>query len=296
MDHRDVRLGEQLRDDSPFKTAMLEQITHMKAPSLRADARHLNPVWLYNTWKNHKAMDSVILPKLEAHKDRKADDATLVDLVLGDDKANNKTSTPERNSEIVQGLISNIKSFAFAGHDTTATTICWCFYNLSRYPSAMAKLQAEHKQILGPDPRQASDILLQDPQKINDLPYTLAVIKETLRTHAIVHSFRKGDPSLELKTSRASVSTDGFLIIIAGPALHLHPELWHKAEEFIPERWLVSKDDPLYPPPHAWRPFEHGPLNCIGQELALIELKLLLVRLVREVEMVPAWEKWDKLQ
>lgn len=275
---------------------MLKQIKEMSAPSLRAYARHLNPIWQYKTWQNQRAMDSVILPKIETRTSKGTGGKTLVDLVLDNSLGDRKVNPPARNSDLVKGLISNIKAFAFAGHDTTATTICWCFYNLSRYPSAMAKLRAEHEEVFGSDPRQMSKILLESPQKINDLPYTLAVIKETLRTYAIVHSFREGDPSIELVASRGRLNTEGLLIIVAGAALHLNPHIWYKARDFIPERWLVSKGDPLYPPPHAWRPFEHGPLNCIGQELALIELKLVLVSLVREVEILPAWEKWDQLR
>ncbi|KAI0848484.1 hypothetical protein F5Y00DRAFT_262580 [Daldinia vernicosa] len=40
--------------------------------------------------------------------------------------------------------------------------------------------------------------------------------------------------------------------------------------EFIPERWLVEPGDPLYPVKGGWRPFEHGPLNCLGQTLAML--------------------------
>ena len=34
-------------------------------------------------------------------------------------------------------------------------------------------------------------------------------------------------------------------------------------------------------PPGAWRPFERGPRNCIGQELALIEGKVVLAAVTR---------------
>lgn len=275
---------------------MLEQIQEMTAPSLRSYARHLNPAWQYKAWKNHKAMDSVILPKIETSPSKSTSRKSLVDMVIDNAGVDRNVSAPARNSDLVKGLVSNVKAFAFAGHDTTATTICWCFYNLGRHPSALAKIRAEHEQIFGPDTREMSRILLASPQKINDLPYTLAVIKETLRLYAIVHSFREGDPSLELDASRGRLNTEGLLIIVAGAALHLNPLIWYKAHDFIPERWLVSKGDPLYPPPHAWRPFEHGPLNCIGQELALIELKLVLVGLVRTVEIQPAWDKWDQLR
>lgn len=50
------------------------------------------------------------------------------------------------------------------------------------------------------------------------------------------------------------------------------------ADEFIPERWL---DDSAPLPPSAWRPFENGPRNCTGQELATIESRIILAILIR---------------
>jgi hypothetical protein len=35
-------------------------------------------------------------------------------------------------------------------------------------------------------------------------------------------------------------------------------------------------------PPSAWRPFERGPRNCIGQELANIEARVILACVVRK--------------
>lgn len=60
-------------------------------------------------------------------------------------------------------------------------------------------------------------------------------------------------------------------------AVHRNPRLWPRADEFLPERWLGRPGDPLYPCKGAWRPFETGSRNCIGQTLALAEIKTVLV-------------------
>ncbi|KAI0895095.1 cytochrome P450 [Annulohypoxylon nitens] len=44
-----------------------------------------------------------------------------------------------------------IRLFLFAGHDSTSSTICYCFYLLQCYPDAMAKLRAEHDAVFGTD-------------------------------------------------------------------------------------------------------------------------------------------------
>ncbi len=45
----------------------------------------------------------------------------------------------------------------------------------------------------------------------------------------------------------------------------------------------------------AWRPFEHGPRNCIAQLLAVLEIKMVLAMTVREFDVNPAYEEWDRL-
>lgn len=45
----------------------------------------------------------------------------------------------------------------------------------------------------------------------------------------------------------------------------------------------------------AWRPFEWGPRNCIGQTLAVLELKVVLLATIREFDIRPAYEAWDHL-
>ena len=52
---------------------------------------------------------------------------------------------------------------------------------------------------------------------------------------------------------------------------------------------------PLYPVKGAWRPFEFGPRNCIGQELALLEVRIVLALTVRRFEVRNAYEEWDRV-
>ena len=64
---------------------------------------------------------------------------------------------------------------------------------------------------------------------------------------------------------------------------------------FKPERWLLKPSDPDYPIKGAWRGFEFGPRNCIGQELAVIEMKIVMALMMREFEIIPAYEEWDQM-
>lgn len=90
---------------------------------------------------------------------------------------------------------------------------------------------------------------------------------------------------------------DGFIISTGVACLQYSSEMFAKATGFLPERWAAPAGDPLHisdEAKYAWRPFEWGPMSCIGMELAMVELKMALVLTVREVEIVTALEDWDK--
>lgn len=66
--------------------------------------------------------------------------------------------------------------------------------------------------------------------------------------------------------------------------------------EFLPERFLVAEGHPLHPVKNAWRPFELGNTRCIGEELAMIEMKLVLALTMRELDFCFDWKGWNTLQ
>lgn len=78
-------------------------------------------------------------------------------------------------------------------------------------------------------------------------------------------------------------------------AIHRDPRYWPEPDSFIPERWLTSKDDPLHPIKGAWRAFELGPRNCIGQELAMMEMKLSLAMTIRKYDFSARFEEWEQI-
>jgi cytochrome P450 len=49
------------------------------------------------------------------------------------------------------------------------------------------------------------------------------------------------------------------------------------AEGFDPDRWLDQDEADLGKENGSWQPFEPGPRNCIGQQLALIEARVIAV-------------------
>ena len=106
---------------------------------------------------------------------------------------------------------------------------------------------------------------------------------------------RDGDANTFVDFDGKRYPTDGFMLWAPTYAMHRRAELWPEPESFIPERFLVKEGDPLFPVKGAWRPFEYGPRNCIGQELAFIELKIIMALILRDFDIKAAYEEQDKL-
>lgn len=219
------------------------------------------------------------------------------DLLLeaGSENANRVKDT------VKSAMTSQLRAFLFAGHDTSSSALTYSYYLLSKHPAALDRLIAEHNAVFGVDPADALAVIHADPYKLNQLPYTTALIRETLRLFPPSGSMRVGRPGAFLvdETGRR-FPTENCSIWTLSLAIHHDERYWAEPESFLPERWLAEPGDALYPggtktSGAAWRPFEHGPRTCIGQSLALLELKIALVLTVREINVMPAYEEWDTM-
>lgn len=254
-------------------------------------------------------MDRYVGRQLEirfaAHQDRTnpieskdSEYQTVVDLALDKYLEEQSISNAARSmdAEFKKFAISQMKVFILAGHDTTSSTLCYIFHSLSRYPLALQRVRAEHDQVFGSDLTQTSARITANPQSLNRLPFTLAVIKETLRLFPVASSTRDGEPGFQLTHDGHHYPTEGFTVWCTHQAMHREPTYWPQPDSFVPERWLVSEKDPLHPIKGAWRPFEFGPRNCIGQELALLELKLVMVMTLRDFSITASYNAEDRGQ
>ena len=69
--------------------------------------------------------------------------------------------------------------------------------------------------------------------------------------------------------------------------LHLDKDAWGlDADEFCPDRFANGVTAACRPA-HMYSPFGHGPRTCIGQNLAMTELKVVLARLLSRFAFAP---------
>lgn len=151
-----------------------------------------------------------------------------------------------------------------AGHETTALTLTWSWYLLATHPDAEAKLVEEWSRVLGGR--------TPTPDDLPNLPYTDAVITESMRVYPPVYLIgREATTDLELGGYRVR---KGYTVFMSQWVNHRDPKHFPDPEVFRPERWLdgLAKRIPKY----AYYPFGGGPRVCIGNTFALMEAAILL--------------------
>jgi cytochrome P450 len=277
----------------------------------------LNFVRSFVQWKNGRQMDGYIGAELDKrYEEHKADpnnsnSRSVIDLALQEYLKSSEKLPAKLDPNFRAFAIRQIRLFIFAGYDSTGSVICYCFHLLSKHPEVshpvhtetlrlcsrnqvLKRLRAEHDEVLGSDPATAGSRLAQEPRLVNNLHYTLAVIKEVMRLFAPAGTTRAGKPGVNVTDDAGNIlPTDDAILWILHVEMHRSRKYWVRPDEFLPERWMVPIGHELHPQPGAWRPFELGPRNCIGQALVLIELRVVLGCLVRDFEIRPAYDELD---
>lgn len=74
---------------------------------------------------------------------------------------------------------------------------------------------------------------------------------------------------------------EGTIISVHHMSTYRSPKNFHEPDRFAPERWLPA-EHPVYENDQreVVQPFSYGPRNCIGQNLAWHEMRLILAKMV----------------
>ncbi|PNW78997.1 hypothetical protein CHLRE_09g397105v5 [Chlamydomonas reinhardtii] len=174
-------------------------------------------------------------------------------------------------------------TFLAAGYETTSAATSLALFLLATHPEAAARLAAEVDAVLGGGRELTAELLAEK------LPYTEAVIKETLRLHpGITFLVREATEDVDLGAGR--VVPRGSTLCMATHAVMHDPDIWPEPEAFRPERFLPEGSaggggsSSLWPTaggnnPHVWAPFGMGTRMCVGHKLAMMASKATLVSL-----------------
>ncbi|MEN3614254.1 cytochrome P450 [Plantactinospora sp. ZYX-F-223] len=157
-----------------------------------------------------------------------------------------------------------------ASHGVPGTTLAWAVLVLAREPGIAARIRVE------------AEVLAQRAHRavtVDDLPYTEAVVKELLR--AYIPTWLMGREVRTHTTLGRWSFRPGQQVMMPVYLMHRDPRWWDRPEEFLPDRWLGTRQ------PHArfaYLPFGAGPRICLGNQLGLLQLVLAVAALVRDYD------------
>ncbi|KAJ8363097.1 hypothetical protein SKAU_G00119280 [Synaphobranchus kaupii] len=170
-------------------------------------------------------------------------------------------------------------TFMFEGHDTTASGISWVLYNLALHPQYQDQCRAEINVLL--DGRDTEEILWDD---LTNLPFTTMCIKETLRLHPPVTTVARTF-SQDMTVPEGRVIPQGNICLVSIYGTHHNPEIWPNPDVYDPSRF--DPENSTNRPALAFIPFAAGPRNCIGQNFAMAELRVVVALTIRRFRVIP---------
>jgi cytochrome P450 len=203
------------------------------------------------------------------HRDGVRHDDIVSQLI---DARDRRTGAPMEDRQLQDEILTLI----VAGHETTASSLNWFWYLLSRAPDVASRIHAEVD---------AGGTAALGYGDLEQLPFTRAAIDETLRLY----------PPGWLLTRRAIAADSvggialpaGADVLISPYLVHRHPAHWADPERFDPVRFGGGEGERRNR--FAYLPFGLGARACIGEHLALVEMHTHVAMLARrfELELVP---------
>ncbi|ROW01871.1 hypothetical protein VMCG_05635 [Cytospora schulzeri] len=191
----------------------------------------------------------------------------------------------KKNEINEMNLVGNAIVLIVAGSETTATALIGITWYLLKNPHCLAKLTEEIRGTFS----SLGDIT---GDATANCQYLHAVIEEGLRVFPPVAG--------GLPRDCPGAAIDG-VYIPAGVTVSCEnytmardPRYWQDPESFRPERWL---GDGLGDDKRAFQPFSTGPRACLGVNLAYLEMRVILAKIlfVYDLELVSQEiEDWNR--
>ncbi|XP_024979360.1 abscisic acid 8'-hydroxylase 4-like [Cynara cardunculus var. scolymus] len=164
-----------------------------------------------------------------------------------------------------QQIADNIIGVLFAAQDTTASILTWILKYLNDDPKLLDAVKAEQKAICESEYGGNPTLTWAKTRK---MPLTYRVILESLRKASIISfTFREAAVDVEYK---GYLIPKGWKVMPLFRNIHHNPEFFTDPGNFDPFRF----ENP--PKPNTYMPFGNGIHACPGNELAKLEMFVLL--------------------
>lgn len=206
--------------------------------------------------RDRAEVDRLLLARIEARSrsGELGDDVLGLLLAARHDDGSALASTEVRD---------NLMSIILAGHETTASQLCWTFQLLAHSPDAQATLADE-------------------VDKGMETTFLRATVDEAMR-HRPVFFYTIPRAVVQPVEIGGRMFEPPAHLLGSIYSLHHDPELWGDPDRFRPERFAGGQ-----PAPGGWLPWGGGRKTCPGQHLAVVEMENVLSAVVCDLKVIPA--------
>ncbi|KAG6415527.1 hypothetical protein SASPL_122939 [Salvia splendens] len=243
-----------------LKLRALQEISSKKLFVSGTGMRHLPTKSNREAWALEKDIKTLVLNVVK-ERDEAGFEKDLLQMVL----------EGARQSDLSQDavdrfVVDNCKNIYLAGYETTAVSATWCLMLLASNPEWQDRI---HREVVDVCKGQVPDYEAAKKMKL----LTMA-INESLRLYPPV-SVVSREALKDMKFGKINVPK-GVNLWALVTTLHTDPEIWGPdSYEFNPQRFANGITGACKYP-YLYMPFGVGPRLCLGQNLALVELKILI--------------------
>ncbi|CAG8721308.1 3165_t:CDS:2 [Gigaspora margarita] len=212
-----------------------------------------------------------------------------------------KQSSPTTPVDVTDGktmsdfeIQDQIMEFLIGGTDTSAFTIIMAIIMLLHHPEKLRNLRLElesafpelqnHVSSGEHECEHEDDLFLPTHDTLKSLKYLNAVIDETLRLFPVTLGGIMRQTTEDTIISNHLIPKDT-IVSASIWKLHRSKQIWDQdVDEFVPERWFdlnpkIRND--------AYYPFGSGSRLCIGNNFALMEIRIIISALIGNFDFVP---------
>uniref|UniRef100_A0A2N9FZU6 (+)-abscisic acid 8'-hydroxylase n=1 Tax=Fagus sylvatica TaxID=28930 RepID=A0A2N9FZU6_FAGSY len=209
-----------------------------------------------------KRLTKIISNIICERKERKLLEKDLLGCLLNSNDEKGQTLT-------VDQIMDNIIGVLFAAQDTTASVMTWIVKYLHDNPKLLEAVKAEQNAIRKINEEGNQTLTW---SQTRNMPISSKVVLESLRMASIISfTFREAVADVEYK---GYLIPKGWKVMPLFRNFHHNPEFFKDPHKFDPSRFEVA------PKPNTFMPFGSGVHACPGNELAKMEMLIVIHHLV----------------
>ncbi|PLN79965.1 cytochrome P450 monooxygenase [Aspergillus taichungensis] len=181
---------------------------------------------------------------------------------------------------------ATVQSIIIAGSETTATALSGVTFFLLNNPDKLERVVNEVRSAFA-SPEDISFV------NINQLPYLLACLNEALRMYPPIPDAFPRNTTSNVEILLDQPVPPNTIVRMTHWATFHSPRNFARPDEYLPERWVGENPQFANDKKNAFQPFHVGPRNCIGRNLAYMEMRLAMALMLWHFDMELCEESKD---